>query len=211
MRGIVKPLAVLILAAALWVAALPVRAAELAGTVERLRGAVAAEAGGVRHTLAQGAAVYVGDRLTTGQDSRLEIRFVDGTSVTLGDRSDLVIDRFLYDPPKNAGDAVLQLASGVFRAASGGIAKLRGAPLRVETPAGTLGIRGTEFWGEQRADSLLVALLGGGGVFVENAAGRTEIDQVGFATRVDRPGDAPSPAFALTPEQLEAALATVAW
>jgi len=106
---------------------------------------------------------------------------------------------------------VLKLASGVSRAASGGVARLRGKPLRIETPTGTLGIRGTEFWGEQSADSLLVALLGGGGVFVENASGRTEIGEIGHATKVDAPGQAPTPAFALTSEQIEAALATVAW
>ncbi|MDA0704917.1 MAG: FecR family protein [Proteobacteria bacterium] len=149
--------------------------------------------------------------MTTCEDSRLEIRFIDGTRVTLGDRSDLVIETFLYNPPEDAGDVVLELATGVFRAASGGIAKLRGKPLRIETPTGTLGIRGTEFWGEQSADSLLVALVGGGGGFVENPSGRTEIGEIGYATKVDAPGQAPSPAFALTPEQLEAALATVAW
>lgn len=202
---------VLILVATLVAAALQAHAAEVAGTVERLRGDVMAETDGVRHVLGQGAAVHVGDRLTTGEDSRLEIRFIDGTRVTLGDRSDLVIDRFLYNPPDDAGDVVLNLASGVFRAASGGIAKLRGKPLRIETPTGTLGIRGTEFWGEQHADSLLVALLGGGGVFVETASGRTEIDEIGYATKVEAPGQAPSPAFALTAEQIEAALATVAW
>lgn len=106
---------------------------------------------------------------------------------------------------------MLKLASGVSRAASGGVARLRGKPLRIETPTGTLGIRGTEFWGEQSADSLLVALLGGGGVFVENASGRTEIGEIGHATKVDAPGQAPTPAFALTSEQIEAALATVAW
>ncbi|MBT6116654.1 MAG: FecR domain-containing protein [Rhodospirillaceae bacterium] len=202
---------VVFLSATFLAAALQAQAAEVAGTVERLRGAVAAERDGARRTLGQGAAVFVGDRLTTGGDSRLEVRFVDGTVVTLGDRSDLVVDRFLYDPPRDAGDAVLQLANGVFRAASGGISKLRGAPLKIETPTGTLGIRGTEFWGEQRADSLLVALLGGGGAFVENVAGRTEIGDIGYATKVEAPGQAPSPAFALTAEQIEAALATVAW
>jgi hypothetical protein len=182
-----------------------------AGHVTRLRGAASAETGGVRHELSQDAVLLEGDRVTTGHDSRLEITLADGTIVTLGDDSDLKIDQFVYDPAANKGSGALKLTAGVFRAVTGGLAKLPGEPLHVSTPVATIGIRGTDFWGEQRADHLLLALLGGRAVIVETKTGRVEITRQNFATRVAAPGAAPSEPFELKPAELSAALATVAW
>lgn len=186
-------------------------AADPAGHVARLKGEVTAQGAGAARSLAKGTAVYEGDTIRTGTSSRLELAMIDGTKVTLGDNSTLTIDAYLYAPKTKQGNGVLTLAGGVFRAVTGGLAKLRGQPFEVKTPIATIGIRGTDFWGEQRADKLLIALLGGKAVFVENAAGRVEITRRNFATRIEAEGQAPIPPFALSRAQLQAALATVAW
>jgi hypothetical protein len=186
-------------------------AAAEAGHVTRLRGEASVTSAGAKHDLSEGAALMEGDRITTGHDTRLELTLGDGTVVKLGDDSDLTIDAFLYDPAANKGNAALRLTAGVFRAVSGGIAKLPGEPLRVTTPVATIGIRGTDFWGRQTERTLLLALLGGRAVFVETKAGHVEVTQQNFATQVSAPGAAPSAPFALNADQLKAALASVAF
>lgn len=188
-----------------------VRAADPAGHVTRVRGEASVASASDRRALAQGAAVFAGDTVTTGKDARLELTMIDGAKVTLGDDSELRIDDYVYSRRGRTGRAALMLAHGVFRAVTGALATLAGEPFRVATPVASIGIRGTDFWGEQRADRLLIALLGGKAIVVENAAGRVELTRRNLATRVEGPGQAPTRPFALSAAQLRAALATVAW
>jgi hypothetical protein len=53
--------------------------------------------GGAKQPLAEGSAVNVGDLLTTGNDARVEITFLDDTKLTLGADAKLTIDTYLYD------------------------------------------------------------------------------------------------------------------
>lgn len=186
-------------------------AAELAGTVSRVRGDATALTAGRARPLAQSAKIYVGDEIRTGQATRIEITMIDDTKLTLGDNSRLAIDSYVFSAKQNKGAGTVRVIEGVFRAATGKLAKVEGAPFQVKMPVATLGIRGTEFWGEQRADNLLVALLGGKGVYLENQAGRVEITSLGHATRITAATMAPSAPFMLSDDDLRAALATVAW
>lgn len=192
-------------------AIVPALAADPAGQVTRIKGEASVASAAERHALAQGGAVFAGDTVTTGEDARLELTMIDGTKVTLGDDSELRIDDYVYSPHGKTGNGALTLTHGVFRAVTGALAKLAGEPFQVATPVASIGIRGTDFWGEQRADRLLIALLGGRAVVVENAGGRVELTRRNLATRVEGPGQAPSRPFALSAAQLRAALATVAW
>ncbi|MGE0093276.1 MAG: FecR domain-containing protein [Alphaproteobacteria bacterium] len=187
-------------------------AAERAGTVTRIKGeASAAAAGAPPRPLSEGAEIFAGDEVKTGAATRLEITMVDDAKLTLGDNSRLVIDAYVFQPQAKKGNGALRVVEGVFRATSGKIGKLEGAPFRVGMPAATLGIRGTEFWGEVKDAGLLVALLDGKGVFLENRAGRVEITRKGYATTIASPDAKPSAPFKLTDDQVKAALATVAW
>lgn len=189
-----------------------VEAAERAGKVTRLKGdATATTAGAAARPLAEGAEVFVGDEVKTAAATRLEITMIDDAKLTLGDNSRLVIDAYVFQPQAKKGNGALRVVEGVFRATSGKIGKLEGAPFRVGMPAATLGIRGTEFWGEVKGEGLLVALLDGKGVFLENRAGRVDVTQKGYATTIAGPDAKPSAPFKLTDDQVKAALATVAW
>lgn len=187
-------------------------AAERAGTVTRIKGeASAATAGAPSRPLAEGAEIFAGDEVKTGAATRVEITMIDDAKLTLGDNSRLVIDAYVFQPGSKKGNGALRVVEGVFRATSGKIGKLEGAPFRVGMPAATLGIRGTEFWGEVKGEGLLVALLDGKGVFLENRAGRVDVTRKGYATTIAGPDAKPSVPFKLTGDQVKAALATVAW
>lgn len=184
--------------------------AQSAGVVTRLLGAATIDRAGATLSPTPGAELRSGDVLRSGPGARIEMRFHDGTTITLGAATEMRIDAFVFDPGTPEGNLALSLAGGVFRAVSGAIAERRGAPLTIATPVATIGIRGTTFWGEQRPDQLEVALLAGKGVFLRNAFGASEITRLGEGVTA-RLGAAPQAAIPWSAEKLRAALATVAW
>ena len=84
--------------------------------------------------------VFENERIRTDEVGVTQILFVDGTSLTVGPRSDLVIDRFVYDPAESAGELVGRLGSGVLRVVGGRISKSGG--IEIATPAAVIGVRG---------------------------------------------------------------------
>ena len=183
----------------------------IAGSVARLRGSAEATQGDTTRRLAIGATILVGDEIATASDTRLELRMIDGTVVSLCDDTRLTIDEFFYNAETEEGRGVFGIATGVFRAITGAITKLQEPDLTVNTPVATIGIRGTDFWGDQKADRLQLALLSGGPITVENAAGRLELTEQKELTVITSQDTPPSGTVILTDEQLQAAAATVAF
>jgi hypothetical protein len=86
------------------------------------------------------------DRLRTGANSRLQVSFNDGSSLTLGENANVVIDRFVYNPKKSSADVVLNATQGAFRFAGGKIERMQHKNIVVNTPHAALAVRGTQFW-----------------------------------------------------------------
>lgn len=81
-----------------------------------------------------------GDLIDTGKKSQLQILLLDRSTFGIGARSQLRIDRFVYDP--NAGRSVFAtFFKGALRFFSGRQDGVNSA--EVKTPAGRIGIRGT--------------------------------------------------------------------
>lgn len=95
---------------------------------------------------AVGASVNMNDRLRTGPGARLQVTFVDGTNLTLGENATVVIDRFVYNPSKSVGAMALSSTTGALRFATGKIGSMDNKDVTVSTPHGALAVRGTEFW-----------------------------------------------------------------
>jgi len=95
----------------------------------------------VLQRLRQGDRLRFRQRVATGTDSAAVVRFDDGTTLSLGAQTEVVLDEFVYRPQENAADGVVRLTRGVLRLGSG---RSR-LGLEVRTPAATLGIRGTVF------------------------------------------------------------------
>lgn len=177
-----------------------------AGTVVRLKGEVRAD----QQSLAEGGVVEEGAVLTTGPGARVELRLIDGATLTLGEHGRLVVDRYVYDAGAAQGNAVLRSVSGVFLIATGAIGKLPDRPFKVATPVATIGIRGTQFWGGALDNPLDVLLLDGA-IIVENQAGTVTLDQPNQGTQVTQAGQAPDPAGYWGPERIRRAFATVSF
>lgn len=85
--------------------------------------------------------VYRGDLVQTGVNSSLSIVFADGTSFNVSSSAKMEIDEFVYDPKSNSNSSLLTLTKGTFAFIAGEVAHTGG--MKVATPVGTMGIRGT--------------------------------------------------------------------
>ena len=201
--GIAAPLVILMFA----VAAPTATAQDVAGTVIRLQGAAMARSpDGTARALAPGVDVLVGEQITTDRNTRLRLRLIDGAVITLGDHSTFTLAG--YEPASRG--VVLDLLQGVFLGVTGLVEDDTPAPITVETPLGSFGVRGTTFWGRQGPGRMEVAILDGRAVFVESAGVRVELDEPLLGTDVF-PGEAPTPPSRWSDERLEASRLTVAF
>jgi len=94
-----------------------------------------------------------GSKVVTGSTGHVRMTLPDNTTFTVGPYSDLVIDKFVYDPATDARTIMANLSKGVFRWVTGKVARKDPAQMKVTLPVGTIGIRGTDFESTVRPDS----------------------------------------------------------
>jgi hypothetical protein len=93
----------------------------------------------------KGVSLFSNDILQTGSDGAIGISFNDGTRISLGSKSILVIDDYFFAPSQKdfRFDLSLQKGTAVFE--SGKISKLAPEKVHFKVPQGVIGIRGTKF------------------------------------------------------------------
>jgi hypothetical protein len=101
-----------------------------------------------------GNSVFYNQRINTAGEGLVQVLLVDGSTFTVGPGSDLVIDKFVYDPSKGKGEVVASFSKGVMRFVGGKISKNEGG-VTVNTPSGALAIRGGMFQGTPNLFSFL--------------------------------------------------------
>jgi len=193
-----------------WAAALTMPPGAPVGAVTRIRGEASAELAGSTRMLAQDAAIEMGDRLKTGPGARLEVRFLDGTTLTLGEKADFTIDELSVGDAK--GTELFTRVSGAIRLLGGSIARMADHKVEIAGNAGTIGIRGTEVWGGTiKPGSLLDVFLIEGAVEVRSPGGTVVLDKPGLGTSITAPGGAPETPDQWRPALRDRALATVSF
>ncbi len=115
------------------------------GKVTKVEGQVSVQhPDGTSSALSLGAKVLQGDTVTTSDNSAITITFVDGTTFALGGNAKMVMDELIYDPNSQSGSAFMSVVQGTFVFLTGQIAASGPDAMKVATPAGTIGIRGTK-------------------------------------------------------------------
>jgi ferric-dicitrate binding protein FerR (iron transport regulator) len=180
---------------------------DTAGTVSRIQGSAIAIQDALPRILKTGTQIQLGDVISTGPDSRLELKMIDDTIFTLGARTHFVVME--YEFKNTVGSGAVRLMSGALNTITGKLAMLNGAPLKVETNFGTIGIRGTEFWMGSLQGDFEVVMWEGAGVEIRNRAGDSEILQANDGVRIDGPDTAPRTAEFWELEKRLDAMATV--
>jgi hypothetical protein len=96
--------------------------------------------GGSGRSLSPGSSLFERETVRTGAESVAQLLFLDQTTLSVGPRSEVVLDQFVYDPSRNTGDVLLSATRGAFRFISGSQNPLS---YKINTPAATIGVRGT--------------------------------------------------------------------
>lgn len=117
-------------------------AAESLGIAVEVRPAALAILGGSEVAVVSGSQLFEGQRLQTSASGEIQIVFTDGTRMVVGPQSTLVIERYLLQNTGTVESFVVNALGGSFRFITGNGPS---SAYSISTPAGTIGIRGTEF------------------------------------------------------------------
>ncbi|HOO46059.1 MAG TPA: FecR domain-containing protein, partial [Deltaproteobacteria bacterium] len=168
---------------------------EQVGSVVAVRGKAAAfDTHGNARTLAMKSPIFKYDVVKTGTTGRIQVLFADNTIVSLGRSSEIEISQFYWKPEEKTGAMKTRVKEGVFRIMGGAITKESPQNFTTETPAATIGIRGSMYAGKVSEGQLVVVFEGGTGIDVMNNAGTVAITKAGFGTRIasaDTPPETP--------------------
>jgi hypothetical protein len=115
------------------------------GQIKVLSGPVTVSQAGAARAGKAGETVFLNDDVETGGDGSVGITLNDGTTLSLGPGSRMVLDDFVYDPGRDQAGMTVGVLKGTMAYVSGRIASLAPEKVSVRTPMATIGIRGTRF------------------------------------------------------------------
>ena len=118
-------------------------------TVKALIGSVSAVRNGAEITLKIGDPIYKSDIIQTASGSSVGITFPDGTALHITANARMALSDYSFDANSTTNGAFFHLIDGTFSFVAGQVARTGG--LKIETPVGTVGIRGTTGWVQQVA------------------------------------------------------------
>lgn len=164
------------------------------GAVVAIRGEVnAVDTENFSRKLSLKSEIFKSDTIITGKRGRIQIMFLDNTIVSLGRNSEMKISEYKWNPDENDGEMKTKVKEGVFRIMGGAITKAAPKKFTTETPAATIGIRGSMYSGKVENESLTVLFQGGKGIEITNSYGSVAITQAGYGTQVRNLLEPPKP------------------
>jgi hypothetical protein len=90
--------------------------------------------------LAMGSEVFMDETVRTDDESTTQLLLLDKTDISVGMKSEIIIDRFVFDPDRPNGDVIINATKGAFRFVTG---TQDHNSYTIKTPAATIGVRGT--------------------------------------------------------------------
>ena len=150
----------------------------------------AVSAKGEVRELKTGAQVESGETVRTGK-GRVQLRMVDGALMALSEQTTLRLDDYrVANVPGGEERGFMSLVRGALRTISGSIGHPREDDYRLDTPSGTIGIRGTEY---------TAAIGAGGGLEVGVIGGRVAVCNDGGCVDVPKGHAAQTPSRSVKP------------
>ena len=127
------------------------------GEVQELTGEVTiTRVDGSIHKAEIGAPIYQNDVIETGTDASVNLSFMDETQFAISKDSRLSIDEYVFDPSTNEGVNNFSVLKGVFVFTSGLIGREDPDDINIDTPMGSIGIRGTIIAGNADSGEITV-------------------------------------------------------
>jgi hypothetical protein len=127
--------------------------------------AVTVTVSGDNGSLSASSPVHRDERIRTSSSGTGQFMFRDGTKLAVGPNSSLVLDQSIFSGSSSFKKFTLSAARGTFRWISG---KSISAAYKINTPFGTLGVRGTVFDFYVSSNTAAFILLEGNAVFCGN-------------------------------------------
>jgi len=116
-----------------------------AGTVKNVQGSVLVMRQKMTLKVARGMKIFANDVISTGSDGSVGIILQDNTIFSLGPESELELREYVFVPDQGSFTMLAKMVKGTFIYMSGLIGKLSPDSIKIETPVGTIAIRGTRF------------------------------------------------------------------
>jgi ferric-dicitrate binding protein FerR (iron transport regulator) len=179
-------------------------AANLAGSVVGLSGAVGLDRNGQRYTLRIGDPVYTDDTLQVASNAKLKLRLNDGSILSLAPGSTLRIDTFVADGGGRRQSAIVSLGQGLLRSVTAPAGQP--AAFEVNTAVGISGVRSTDWFVEAGPGYQQVAVLSGSVSLTSRATGRGVVVPAGAGTRLEAGRD-PAPPSPVSPGEFAVLIA----
>jgi hypothetical protein len=111
------------------------------GDVERVQqSAYGTPPNAARETKHRGDDVAYQEMLETLQKSGMLVKFTDGSKLTLGANSKVLVDEFVYEPDNAQSKALISIPTGALRYVTGAMPK---GQTTIDTPTATMVLRGT--------------------------------------------------------------------
>lgn len=151
--------------------------AAIAGVVLLSKGnATATNDKGIERPLKRRSKILEGDIVATAKNSKLQIRFIDKALLTLKAESRLNVSAYQMAKLDNESEeVVMDLITGGFRTITGSIGKGEKSAYTVNTPAASIGIRGTHYEIAQEDGKGFVMAVWEGGITVSNDQGAIDL------------------------------------
>ena len=135
------------------------------GAVALIHGtAVDTGTGKTSRVLVESARIFLNDKIETGPSAKLKIKFEDGSVLSQGENSTILIDGYVYAPDRPAECRfAMRLMKGTCRIITALIAKANPDRFAIRTRMATVGIRGCDvaFRSSTARDDVYVMELGG--------------------------------------------------
>jgi len=115
------------------------------GTIKAVQGNVFIQVGSTIFDAKPNDKLYEGYLIETEDDSSIGLVFIDGTQLSIGPGSQVIINRYLFSPKQKnyLFDVMIQNGSAIY--SSGKLGELSPESIKVQTPEATIGVRGTKF------------------------------------------------------------------
>jgi hypothetical protein len=136
-------------------------AVAIAVVIEVRGTALATGAGGKLRPLAKDSRVYLNEKIETVAASSVKIKFDDGTTISQGENSSVVIDQYVYNPNNRAETRfTMYLLKGACHTVTGLIPEINPERFKVRTRLATVGIRGCDLAFRSKPEQDDIYILG---------------------------------------------------
>ena len=115
------------------------------GTIKTLKGMVSVNEGASKINAQLNGHLYEGSIIETNSSSSVGLMFIDGTQLSIGPNSQVILNRYLFLPKEKSYDFDIMINNGSVIYSSGKLGELAPKSIKVKTPEAIIGVRGTKF------------------------------------------------------------------